>query len=94
MIRHYNVDDVLRPAFRHMALDAVAAGQMRLYCDFPWVVTSQAYLVISVDCRLTMLYIMRIVARGAAKRAVTFEKALRLAEPVHRIHDLELSFSA
>ena len=92
MVRHDDMNDVLRPPLRHVATHAVAVGRMRLHRDLPGLVALDAFLVVPVHARLTVLDIVRIVTGGAAKFPFAFEKTFRLAQPVHGIHDLELRF--
>ena len=78
MVRHDGVDDIISPALRHVATNAVTGRKVGRRVA----IAADAVVIRSRRS-------MRIVARGASQLAGTLQKALRLAHPVRRVRDLE-----
>src|SRR5579864_1616475 len=97
MIRHYHMDHVIGPPFRHVAADTIGAQGMKRSrmraggrCALQRSgVAAFANAVIVRGCRCAPRDIVWIVTRSAAKSAFALQKALRLAQPVGALGDLE-----
>src|SRR5580704_9370763 len=95
MVSHYCVNHVLRPSLGHVTTNAIRRRRVfaQRHClPQRQSVAGSADAVIAYGSLFASLDIVRIMTRRAGELSAALQKALRLAQPVSRVHNLKIVF--